>query len=378
MQEGAPLATRSESGIRSRASPPLTAGGDSSNSGSDGLRRASQFATIGLFVIGVTWCAFIAQPVLVPVLLAWVIATITLPVVVYLERLGIPRLGASILVTLALLFLFASLLLLLSTPLAYWLGRASEFGALVKLKLQSIGEPLALLKELQRSLSAVSVGEAPALTVEPQSTSLVTTIFSTLTPAVSQAILFIGALTFYLVYQKRLRNLLVGLVQARELRLKLLRQLTEIDESMSIYFGTFTLVNLALGAVTVLLTWAAGLPNPLLWGVLAGVFNYIPYVGPALVIATLSIVGLLTFSTLTQAAVAPLAFLAIVTVEGNFITPSLMGRRLELNPFAVFLSIAFCTWLWGPVGAFLAVPLLMAGTTMATGLAGDEKPDLPE
>jgi predicted PurR-regulated permease PerM len=112
--------------------------------------------------------------------------------------------------------------------------------------------------------------------------------------------------------------------------------------------------------------------------VLAGVLNYVPYLGPAIVTGTLAVVGLLAFPTLGEAAVAPLVFLAIVSLEGQFITPALMGRRLELNPFAVFLAIAFCTWLWGPVGAFVAVPLLMAlRVTLGRALAGD-RPDLPD
>lgn len=369
---------QSEPSVRARISARLSRDAEpETKEESPTLAMVSQAATVGLFVIALVWCAYVAQPVLVPVVLAWVIATIVLPVVTYLERFRVPHMAASILVTIALLLLFACLLLLLSTPLAYWLGRATELGSLLKIKLQSFNEPLALLKDLQKSLSVVGGADQPAIKVEPQSTSLVSTIFSTLTPAVSQAVLFVGALTFYLVYQKRFRYLVVGLVQDRAARLSLLRKLTEIDENMSIYFGTFTIVNACLGLATVLLTWSVGLPNPLLWGVLAGVFNYIPYIGPALVIATLSVVGLLTFSTLTQAAIAPLAYLAMVTVEGNFITPSLMGRRLELNPFAVFLAIAFCTWLWGPIGAFLAVPLLMSCSTMLAGLFTEEKPELP-
>jgi predicted PurR-regulated permease PerM len=121
-----------------------------------------------------------------------------------------------------------------------------------------------------------------------------------------------------------------------------------------------------------------GLPNPLLWGVLACVLNYVPYIGPAIVIGTLAVAGLLTFSTLSEAIVAPLVFLGVVAVEGQFLTPTLMGRRLELNPFAVFLAIAFSTWLWGPVGAFVAVPLLIALTVALGHALAEEKPELPE
>src|SRR5262249_22300317 len=109
----------------------------------------------------------------------------------------------------------------------------------------------------------------------------------------------------------------------------------------------------------------------------AGVLNYIPYLGPAVVAATLAVVGLLTFPSLAGAALAPAIYIAIVMVEGQVVTPYFMARRLEVNPFAVFLSVAFCTWLWGPVGAFLAVPLLMAATVTIEHAFAEAKPRLP-
>ncbi|MFZ0852050.1 MAG: AI-2E family transporter [Hyphomicrobiaceae bacterium] len=343
----------------------------------DAWLRASQIAVIGLFVIALICCAYLAQPVLVPVLLAWAIATIVLPIVKWLHAHGIPRVLAAILVTVLLCLFIVSLLALLSTPVAYWLGRATEIGALIKQKLQTMGQPLALLEELQKALNAVGSGEG-TLKVEAQHSTLVGTIFSILTPAVSQFILFLGALVFYLIYQSRLRSAVVYLLRDRETRLATLRTLSDIDENMTTYFGTFTIVNLGLGLVTVALTWFVGLPNPLLWGVLAALLNYIPYIGPAIVVATLAVVGLVTYPTLGEVVVAPLIYLGIVTIEGQFITPAFMGRRLELNPFAVFLAIAFCTWLWGPVGAFLAVPLLMALTVTLSKVASEASPALPE
>ena len=332
---------------------------------------------IGLFVIALICCAYVAQPVLVPVLLAWAIATIVLPIVKWLHAHGVPRVLAAILVTVLLCLLIVSLLALLSTPVAYWLGRATEIGALIKQKLQTMGQPLVLLEELQKALNAVGSGEA-TLKVEAQQSTLVGTIFSILTPAVSQFILFLGALVFYLIYQNRLRSTVVYLLRDRETRLATLRTLSDIDENMTTYFGTFTIVNLGLGLVTVALTWFVGLPNPLLWGVLAALLNYIPYIGPAIVVATLAVVGLVTYPTLGEVAVAPLIYLGIVTIEGQFITPAFMGSRLELNPFAVFLAIAFCTWLWGPIGAFLAVPLLMALTVTLSKVTTEASPALPE
>jgi predicted PurR-regulated permease PerM len=369
-QPAKPKRVEGEAGPRSeqRLAPPVAE--------VDAWARASQIAAVGLFVIALLWCAYVSQPVLVPVLLAWAIATIVLPIVKWMGDRRVPRVLAAILVTLFLFLIIVCLLALLSTPVAYWLGRATEIGTLIKQKLQTMGQPLALIDEVQKALHAIGSGES-TLRVEQQST-LVGTIFSILTPALSQFILFLGALVFYLIYQKRLRSAVVYLLRDRETRLATLRTLNDIDENMTTYFGTFTIVNICLGLVTVVLAWGVGLPNPLLWGVLAGLLNYIPYIGPAIVVATLAVVGLVTYPTLGEVAVAPLVYIAIVTLEGQFITPAFMGRRLELNPFAVFLAIAFCTWFWGPIGAFLAVPLLMALTVTLGHVVADEPPDLPD
>jgi predicted PurR-regulated permease PerM len=345
----------------------------------DPRARASQIALVGLFVIALFWCAYVARPVIVPLVLAWVIATTVLPVVKWMQAWHLPRVAAAIAVTTALALLIVSLLALLSAPISIWLGRATELGMLIQHKLQGMNEPLAALEEIRKALNTIGAGGAqPVLKVEQQSGTVVTTIVSVATPAIGQFVLCIGALVFYLIYQQKLRAAVVHLLNDHEKRLATLRTLSDIDEHMTTYFGTFTIVNVCLGLATVALTWLVGLPNPLLWGVLAGVLNYVPYIGPAIVIGTLAMAGLLTFPSFGEAIVAPLIFLAITIVEGQFLMPALMGRRLELNPFAVFLAIAFCTWLWGPIGAFVAVPLLMALTVALGHALAEEKPELPE
>ncbi|MES1156127.1 MAG: AI-2E family transporter, partial [Pseudorhodoplanes sp.] len=114
-----------------------------------------------------------------------------------------------------------------------------------------------------------------------------------------------------------------------------------------------------VGLVATLVTWALGFPTPLLWGALAFVLNYIPYVGPGIMHVILFVIGLLTFDTLWPALIAPLFFMAFTFVEGHFIVPNVIGRQLLLHPLAVFLSLAFWAWLWGPIGALLATPILI-------------------
>jgi predicted PurR-regulated permease PerM len=169
-------------------------------------RRASQVGTIGIFVIALMWAMHAAQHVLMPIVLAWSIATIVLPIVKGLERLFIPRAIAAIIVATVLLLLLALLIGLLSARLVYWLERGSQLDALVREKLQAFTQPLALLEQLRAGLDAISSGSSQPLKVDPQSSSIANTLVSVITPAISQFVIFVGSLLFYLVYQQKVRS----------------------------------------------------------------------------------------------------------------------------------------------------------------------------
>jgi predicted PurR-regulated permease PerM len=344
----------------------------------DPWMRAAQASTIGLFTIALLWSAQVSQPVLVPVLLAWIIATILLPIVRFVHRHRVPRVLSAILLAVALLTAIVGLLALLAAPASSWLGRASELRQLLQGKLQMLTQPLALLDEAKRTLSTITSNDPGTLKVEQPSPNVVTTTVGVVMPVAGQLALFLGALVFYLVYQERQRTAAVGLFRSHDARLEALRALQCIDDNMTTYFTTCTLVNLLLGALTFALAFLVGLPNPLLWGALACALNYVPYLGSAIVAGTLALVGLVMFPSLYQAAIAPLVYLAMESLEGQFLTPYLKGKRLEINPFAMFLAIAFCLWLWRPVGAFLAVPLLMALTVSFEHALAETKPALPD
>jgi hypothetical protein len=146
--------------------PPVSKNSGSAADTYAAWQRASQVALIGLFVIALLWVIYAAQHVIVPVLLAWVIATILLPLVKWLQDAGMPRPAASVSVALLFLVLVAGLFILLSLPLASWLGRASYMGALVREKLEGFSHPLALLQDLQKGLNALGGGGSPAMKVE--------------------------------------------------------------------------------------------------------------------------------------------------------------------------------------------------------------------
>jgi predicted PurR-regulated permease PerM len=134
----------------------------------------------------------------------------------------------------------------------------------------------------------------------------------------------------------------------------------ETEDQISAYMVTVTVVNVTFGVLVGVVLKLQGMPNPVLWGVLAGVTNYVPYVGGLAMAAILGVVALVHYDTSGQAAMVPLVFLVLNFFEGNIITPRLIGQRLALNPVVVFTGVLFWGWIWGVVGALIAVPILAA------------------
>ena len=320
---------------------------------------AVRISVVGLFIAALAVIAFKMASVVVPVVLAWVVAMVLLPVVNGLERRGLSRALTSIVLVILLIAGIMVIVGVLTVPLTYWVGRASELGALLKERLQTLGNPLAFFDEVGSALSQVTGGGKSASAVNLSSSNIVTVILSVLTPVVSETLIFLVALVFNLIYHRDIQSGMLLLFQNDSARQKAKDILKDIQVNTTIYFGTLTVVNICLGIATTVLTWLVGLPHPFLWGTLAAALNFIPYLGAAIVISTLFVVGLIVFSALSKAVIAPLAYLGITALEGQLITPTLIGHRLTINPFLVFLSIAFWTWMWGPVGTFLAVPILL-------------------
>ena len=163
----------------------------------------------------------------------------------------------------------------------------------------------------------------------------------------------------------------------REARLRTLRMLNEIEVHLGNYLLTVTLINAGVGMVTGIVCAIAHMPNQAGLGALAATLNFIPIIGPVAMFAILTAVGIIALPSLSAGLIAPLAFVAIAFMEGHFITPTIIGRRLALNALAVFLALAFWTWLWGPMGAFLSSPLLIVALILKEHLMPVNSPQLP-
>lgn len=318
-------------------------------------RYAAQFSTIGIFFIALVVALYLARPVLLPTVAAFVFGMMLGPLTTQARKIGIPSVVSAIVLWFAVIGICYGIIALLTVPAVEWIGKAPEISASIKEKLHVFDAPLSALRDLRNAI----LPEGDKATVGLDLASIVQPTLIFVTPAVAQIFIFFGALFFFLLGRAQLRQVMVFLFTDRELRLRVLKIFNDVEYNLTTYLSVVAVINFAVGAAGGIIAWGVGLPSPLAWGVLGFILNFIPYLGALIMEGVLLAVGLVTFATLAHALIAPLLYLGFATLEGHFVTPAIMGKRLTLNPLTVFLALIFWTWLWGPVGAFLAVPLLI-------------------
>lgn len=340
-------------------------------------RRLTQVSIIIIALVVLAGALVAARAILIPIVAAVIIGSVIGPAIEALGRRGIPTLLASSLIVILLCALFYGIAAALAAPLADWINRAPEIGKMMQERFEAVRPVLRTVSSFIDSIQSIGRPLKPPLQVDVADSTVLQSMVSIVTPAIGESILFIGSLLFFLAGREQIKRKLVQAMTPRPARLAALRVFRAIEMRLGAYLVTATFINVGLGVATGLMTWVLGLPNPVLWGALTCALNYIPYVGPAIMAAILAMVGLITFPTMLHGLTPVAIFLVFTSVEGHFLTPLIIGRRVSLNPFGVFLSMAVWTWLWGPIGTFLAVPLLIAGKTLAEEILVNRRPQLP-
>jgi predicted PurR-regulated permease PerM len=339
------------------------------------IRRAEvvAFALVGLLLICVVAVLYLAKAFFLPVVLAFVIGTMLSPAASFLERYRIPRAVGAVLIVSTVGAAAVFMVGLISSPLMEWSTRLPELGARLKDKLHVFDRVIALWQDLQNMVgtpAALSDFQIPKIDwVQPT--------IEFLSPTFTQFLLFFAILILFIASWRDLRRTLILTFPNHDARLRMLRILNEIEVHLGNYLLTVTLINAGVGVATGIACAIAHMPNPAGLGALAATLNFIPIIGPVAMFAILLAVGIISLPTLSAGLIAPLAFIAIAFMEGHFITPTIIGRRLALNALAVFLALAFWTWLWGPMGAFLSSPLLIVGLILKEHLMPVNSPQLP-
>jgi predicted PurR-regulated permease PerM len=323
-------------------------------------RFALLFIAVALFGI----ILYQTRSLMVPIVAAIVVGMTIGPYADYAEKHGIPPAAIYGAILLALCLIPYLTIVSLSGPVSSWIARAPEVGALLEGKLRVLERPLTAWREIKDALQKLSGAEGPEIHVAATLNDFVSALMAFLTPAVGQLLVFFGSLIFFLTGRRQLKQKLTLSFADRRARLTTLKVISDIETSLTTYLTTSTLINLGVGIATGIAAALVGVANPVMWGLAAFVCNFIPYVGPVVLMIVFVFVGLLTFDDVWSALVLPLLYLLIVSVETQFVTPAVMSRRLEMNSFLVFVGLVFWSWMWGLAGAFLAVPLLIAGAAV--------------
>ncbi|MGX8010936.1 AI-2E family transporter [Mesorhizobium sp. ORM8.1] len=316
---------------------------------------------IGIFILMTIAALYLARDFFMPVILAFLLALTLTPIVRLLRKRGIPEVVSATLLVLLSVFVFASAGYLLSGPIIDLINNTSSIGQQLTERLAHFQRPLTKIMDVAHQLEGLTeTAQEPGMqkvAVAP-SGILSTAAGNILEAGTSITIVFVLSLFLLasgtLFYEKIVQSF-TSLTQKK----RALRVVYDVEREISHYLLTVALINAGLGTVIGLGLWGLGMPNPLVWGAAAALLNFLPYVGALITILLVTIIALISFDTISYALLAPAFVLLCDIVEGQFVTPMVVGRRLEINAVAIFIAIAFWSWLWGFVGALMAVPLLV-------------------
>ena len=331
-------------------------------------------ALVGLLVIGIIASLYLAKAFFLPMTMAFIVGTMLSPAASFLERLRIPRSLAAVLLVTAAGAGVTFMVGLIASPAMEWSSKLPELGALLKEKLHVFDRPLARWQELQGMIG----GSDTLSTFHMPKIDWVQPTLEFLSPTFAEFLLFAATLILFIASWRDLRRTFIMNFGERTARLRTLRMLNEIEEHLGNYLLMVTMINVVVGTVTGVICAVTGMPNPAGLGALAAVLNFIPIIGPVAMFAVLAVVGQVAFPSIGAGLLAPALFALMTFLEGHFLTPMIVGRRLALNALAVFIALAFWTWLWGPMGAFLSSPLLIVALVVKEHLMPSDAPQLPE
>jgi predicted PurR-regulated permease PerM len=326
------------------------------------LSGAPGFAVKGLFILALFYTFYFARSLLLPIVLALLLSLILSPAVRALKRLLIPEpLGAAVVVA-GLSAVLVWGLVQLFEPASDWLAKMPRIAEQVERKLSSLRKSVEHVTNAAAQVEALTTVEAKAKR-PPQVVAKPPSLLSRVMSGTQNVLIAAGAtvvlLYFILASGDLFMRKLVRVLPTLEDKKKAVAVARTVQSAIARYLFTITCINVGLGIATGAVLYLLGMPNPILWGVMVALFNYVPYIGPAVSGTILTVVAFLTFENMDDVLLVPAAYFALETLEGQFITPMLTGRSLTLNPVMIFLSMLLWGWIWGVIGALMAVPILM-------------------
>ena len=328
-----------------------------------------------LTILAVLYTLYFASDIILPLVLAGVLGLLLSPAARFLvDRARFPRMLAA-LVLIALLFsAIGGIGYAISVPAHAWIAKAPESLPTLQKKLGFLRQPIDLFERgVQQMQSMMQRGGADETGAEPREkkpnqtvtvqqggggSAIGMSVLAGTRAFLGQAFTLLIVLFFLLADGDRLLRRFVEILPGWSEKKRAVQIATEVERNISGYLATITIMNLLVGLANGISIWAFGLPDPLLWGTAAFLLNYVPILGALTGVVLFFFVGLFSFSNVVWAFAPAGVYLLIHIMEGETITPMLLARRFTLNPLLVIVSLMFWDWLWGVMGALLAVPLL--------------------
>ncbi len=317
-------------------------------------------ALTGLFILAVFYTIYFMRSVLLPIVLGLLLSYLLRPIVRALARLRIPLPVGAAFILLGLFAIVSYGISALVTPAVGWVQKAPKGLTELQHKLLPVKKSVAQVTQATGEIEKLASTNADGKTVEVKQHPISEMFFVRTPELIADAVLLTILLYFMLVYDQVFIAKLVKLLPTLSDKKMAVAIAHDIESQISRYLFTITAINASLGAAVGIAVGLLGLHNPVMWGVMVAVLNFVPYLGALTGIICMTIGAVLSFNSLGYALIFPGVYLAFGTLEGSFITPWVMGRSLSLNPVIILLSLMFWGWLWGIVGVILAVPILAA------------------
>ncbi|MBC7142394.1 MAG: AI-2E family transporter [Rhodobacteraceae bacterium] len=331
----------------------------------DKTERLAQISVIALAAVAVIAAMHLGEAILAPLTLALVAGVVLSPLSDFWESRGYAPVWGALVGLAATLVVVGALILAFHPIIARLVEQAPKVWS-------DMQEVVRGLRGLLRGLSDVTEGVADAIAPDANAAEAGTAATADdgvampsvadalmAAPAIlSQVLIFAGSLFFFLLTRSEIYCWVSLRLSNTGGRAELAHRLRLAERNVSRYFSTITFINAGLGAITAAVLQVLGLPDAMIWGVVAFVVNFVVYLGPAVFITVLLFVGVAEFDGVLSLAPA-LSFLVLNAIEGQFVTPALVGRHMAVNPLLVFLALIFGLWLWGPIGGIVAIPMLL-------------------
>ena len=314
----------------------------------------------GLFILAVFYTVYFMRSILLPIVLALLLSYLLRPIVRGLAQLRVPLPVSAALILIGLVALVAYGISALATPTIGWLEKAPEGLTQLQHKLLPVKKSIAQVTQTTGEIEKLASTSAETKAVEVKRHPIAETFFVHTPEFIASSVLSVILLYFLLVYDQAFIAKLVKLLPTLSDKKTAVAIAHDIEWQVSRYLFTITVINACLGLAVGTAVGLLGLRNPVMWGAMVALLNFVPYLGALTGIVCMTIGAVLSFDSLGYAFIFPAVYLAFGTLEGSFITPWVMGCSLTLNPVIILLSLTFWGWMWGIVGIILAVPILAA------------------